>query len=238
MSSDKPFRNIEELVAALAEAQRGAGSGSFDLEHLDAACDDARELYERLVVLRHKAREASMGSNTVPIAKEGTVRSVERRSEGPLLEAPSVTVEPKPVRLDTRPLENPPRQTSLIEAIESTEQEQPANVHGTTGSSVGKAEKSSRTPAKRAPTLAERHEHAAVADLGKAISLSHKFWFVAELFNGDRITYEKSIDKLNGLASFKEAQAFVQSEVIAKLKEPADPEALSTFTDLVQRRYA
>jgi len=80
-------------------------------------------------------------------------------------------------------------------------------------------------------------ERASIPDLAKAISLSHKFWFVAELFNGDRITYEKSIDKLNTFASHASAQAFIDTEVIARLKKPADAEALATFTELVQRRY-
>ena len=81
-------------------------------------------------------------------------------------------------------------------------------------------------------------EKASTADLSKIITLSHKFWFVAELFNGDRITYEKSIDKLNGFGDLKSAQAFVADEVVAKLKKPADPEALSTFEELVKRRYS
>ncbi|MBL7938505.1 MAG: hypothetical protein JNL43_04020 [Flavobacteriales bacterium] len=236
MSSDKPFRKIEELVAALADAQRGAGSGSLTREQLDAACDDARELYERLVVLRHKARETTAGNSPVPPVKEAVVKPVGSRSEEPRSEPTPVTAEQKPLRLDTRPVEVSPRQTSLIEAIESTELELPLKVEGPPAQTPpGKKE---RAPGAKTPTLAERHEHSAVTDLGKAISLSHKFWFVAELFNGDRITYEKSIEKLNSFADHSEARAFVQAEVIAKLKKPADPEALSTFTDLVQRRYA
>jgi hypothetical protein len=92
--------------------------------------------------------------------------------------------------------------------------------------------------AKAAPTLAEKLERASIADLAKAISLSHKFWFVAELFNGDRITYDKTIDRLNSLTDHAEAQTLIDAEVIAKLRKPADPEALITFHELVKRRYA
>jgi hypothetical protein len=60
---------------------------------------------------------------------------------------------------------------------------------------------------------------------------------VAELFNGDRITYEKAIEQLNKMPGFKEAELFVETEVLTKLKKPADPDALSTFTELIQRRY-
>lgn len=226
MSSDKPFRKIDELVAGLAEAQQGMGSGSVDLARLETACDDARELYERLVVLRHKAREAAVG--------QGTTKAPE---VPPVKAGSSVVSDTKPVRLDTRPVELSTRQTSLIEAIESTEMDQPTAVLEPAATEASKPSQPAQGGAKP-PTLAERHERSAVTDLGKGISLSHKFWFVAELFNGDRVLYEKSIERLNSFANLQEAEAFVRSEVIEKLKKPADPEAITTFTDLVQRRYA
>jgi hypothetical protein len=243
MSTDKPFRKINELVAALAAAEKGMNTGTLKLEGLETACDDARELFERLIVLRHKARESAVGGGPVKIPHEAaadilkqvepSVKEATRTSDSP------TASEPEPVRLDTRPMEVSSRQTSLIEAIENTEQIEPSEKATSKDTSKGsKSEKAPQGKSKAPPSVAEKLEKAAVADLGKAISLSHKFWFVAELFNGDRITYEKSIDKLNAFKNLVEAEAFVQQEVIAKLKKPADPEAVATFTNLVQRRYA
>lgn len=220
MKSDKPFRRINELVSALSNVSQELGSGSLQLEGLEAACDDARELYERLVVLRHKAREAAAAGSTPEPATSATnkVREAAPTSE--------TAQEQAPLRLDTRPAPEPAsRQTSLIEAIEDTEQE----------NAIPKEEPNTKA---QAPSLAEKLEKAAVSDLNKAITLSHKFWFVAELFNGDRIAYDKGIEKLNTCNNVAEAMAYVQQEVIAKLKKPADPEALATFNELVQRRYA
>jgi len=45
------------------------------------------------------------------------------------------------------------------------------------------------------------------------------------------------VEYLNGFANLVEANTFIQEEVISKLKKPADPEALATFNELVQRRY-
>lgn len=225
MSTDKPFRRINELVAALAAADKGLTSGALGADGLEGACDDARELYERLIVLRHKAREAMVN----PAAEEPASPKPQQN----VLREPASTVVPeeRPVRLDTRPpVEPPSRQTSLIDAIEHTEKQEPAKPQTTSSSP--------EYGAKAAPSVAEKLEKAAVADLGKAISLSHKFWFVAELFNGDRIAYDKSIEKLNTFKDLAEAKAFVSAEVMAKLKKPADPEALATFNELVERRYA
>ena len=175
MADDKGFRKMNELVAALAVVERQLASGEMDITGLDAACNDARELYERLVVLRHKAREAALSLSTQPKVKEP-----------PPAPAPVSVPDPLAIRLDTRP-ENGPRQTSLIEAIEASE-EKPAKTPA-----AAPSRPADRVPSTKAPTLAETMERAAIPDLAKAISLSHKFWFVAELFNGDRINYEMCI---------------------------------------------
>ena len=241
MPTDKAFRTMNDLVNALAKAENALAAGALDLGGLETACADARDLYERLVVLRHKAREAAVQAGQVPPQRPEAAATPDHTA----VAAPQVTppvahvAEPSAIRLDTRPPEPPPRQVSLIEAIEASEKlpEVTAALH-----EAAQARGSQPTPAAsgtQAPsTLAEKLEKASIPDLAKAISLSHKFWFVAELFNGDRITYDKAIDRLNAMGGLAEAEAFVRSEVIAKLTKPADPEALATFNELVKRRYA
>lgn len=239
MGKDKGYRTIQELVSALADAERGLASGALQMEGLETACNDARDLYERLVVLRHKARETA----ATPIARNTY------KAEPPaavVAEASAEVEEPAPLRLDTRPPVASPRQTSLIEAIEETsevievpepvapiaKEAAPApSVVATTNVAEAAA------PAKAGATLAEKLEKASITDLSKAISLSHKFWFVAELFGGDRIFYDKSIGLLNALGDKEHAIAYVENDVLSKLKKTADPEALSTFMDLIDRRY-
>src|SRR5690606_1379642 len=101
-------------------------------------------------------------------------------------------------------------------------------------------------PAKAAPrkvtadrplSVADRMEHAAVADLRKAIALSQKFWFVAELFEGDRKRYEEAIDALNAMAGLEEAEAYVQAEITAKQTKPPGEEVATAFMELLQRRF-
>ena len=73
-----------------------------------------------------------------------------------------------------------------------------------------------KEPADRPLTVADKMEHAPVADLRKAIALSQKFWFVAELFGGDRKRYEEAIDAINGMGSLEEAQSYMTTEITAK----------------------
>jgi hypothetical protein len=128
---------------------------------------------------------------------------------------------------------------SLIEAIEATEAAAQGSVPPAPPQEPVAPQRTTPPPGqkKAAPTLAEKLEQAAIPDIAKAISLSHKFWFVAELFNGDRITYDKTIDLFNSMPDGAAAQEHLEREVLAKLRKPADPEALATFTELLKRRY-
>lgn len=211
MGTDKGFRTIHELVSGLTKVEHGLTSGTLGPEDLETACNDARELYERLVVLRHKAREARSARQRSTPEPAPTAAMSEEAGDAP----PSL-------RLDTRPPLVSPRQTSLIEAIEGVEEP-----------TAPPAKAAVKSPA----TVAEKLEKASIPDLSKAISLSHKFWFVAELFGGDRIAYDKSIGLLNAMNDKEKAMAFMETEVVAKMKKTADQEALSAFMDLLDRRF-
>jgi hypothetical protein len=236
MGNDKGYKSIGELVSALVGAERALGRGDIGIEGLEQACTDARELYERLVVLRHKAREVLLTTAREPVPSAPV--------EVPPAGAEPTAAGPAPgIRLDTRPPEAGPRQVSLIEIIEEETTpaapvtrkaaEPPAEPPQSASKPAPAKSRSTEPPA----TLAEKLEKAAISDLSKAISLSHKFWFVAELFNGDRITYDKTIARLNTIGDRQAAVQLVESEVVARLGKPADPEALATFLELVQRRY-
>ena len=275
MSNEKGYERIQELTDSLKQAMGRLQEGKLGLDDLEQCTTEARQLYERLVVLRHKLREAAVA----PVVKQAA------RKEG-LVEPGTVA---GPMRLDTRPAETPVHQTSLIDAIAETEVlpvkpvkpnnakpavPKPENVEkpekadapeteepkAGTPKPVQKAEslfeakseptpgpKSKPTPAvapvKRAAvaeekpvTVADKLEHAPVADLRKAIALSQKFWFVAELFGGERDRYEKAIDALNGMDGFGPANTFLQNEVLAKLPK-APGEVAETFTELLKRRF-
>lgn len=299
MSSEKGYTRINELVAALNSAMLDMEQGRLGAQGLERTTEGARELYERLVVLRHKVREARAAMSS----KAAEVTPV------PLPEVPEAVTAPAPdppakadaperpsMRLDTRP-DVPPRQTSLIDAIAEHEEVPVGNMKnaGKEGNVkaavhqglpqetvqpkpapptpavkaedmfdgyrteepivvapapdpkpaemievVAKVEAIKPTPAppaKRVTSLADRMEHAPIADLGKAISLSQKFLFLAELFGGQSAAYDKAIDTINGYKAVEEAKQFLDTEVIAKLRRSPDPEALSSFMDLVERRF-
>jgi hypothetical protein len=168
---------------------------------------------------------------------EAEKRTAEAAAVMPVAEAP--------IRLDTRPPEVHPQQTSLIDAIaesESAPAPQPlADAPPKPKPEAPKPPKPAAAPpppaVDRPASVADKMEHAPVADLRKAIALSQKFWFVAELFANERDRYEKAIDAINGMKSAAQAEAFVRDEVMAKLPKPPGEEVAHSFLELVQRRF-
>ncbi len=278
MPQQKALERMNELIRSLQQAIGRLGEGKLDLPELEQCTEDARALYERLVVLRHKARETAVGAGRPVVAKPLGVRPA--TVEEAIAEA---DVKESVIRLDTRPADAPPHQTSLIDAIAETETvpvpkpavevpkppappkpvaEAPAPPEPLKPVAEAPAPPEPPKPAAEAPappappkpktskaplvkekqeqpiSVADKMEHAPVADLRKAIALSQKFWFVAELFGGERDRYEKAIDAINAMGSKEEAEAYMRTEITGKLPKPPGEEVSATFTDLLQRRFS
>lgn len=230
MPNDKGYERITELAASVQRALAELEAGHLDAEGLERCTEEAQALYERLVVLRHKVREA--------------------RQHPP---APPAPVTVPNLRLDTRPGPDL-RQTSLIDAIAESESTPaptapaPAAAPAPTPAvapapapppapPAAPASAPPKEPAPERPTLASKMEHAPVADLHKVIALSQKFWFVNELFGGRREAYDQAINAINGAKNFPEAKAYIDREITAKLTKPPGDDVLITFLELVQRRF-
>lgn len=236
MEEGRPTDRMHELVEQIRKALGDLDQGQLDLVGVDRMTEASRSLYERLVVLRHKAREVKVVPPSPPLPEPATT---------------SAPVEMPVMRLDTRPVDMAPRQTSLIDAIAETETPPPPPSPSPAPAPrqvIPRAERPDVIPAPKKATeppktaaksasLADKLEKGPVADLHKAIALSQKFWFVAELFQGQRERYERSIDKLNSLTSADEAKAFVDKEIVGPLGKAPDADALRSFLELVERRY-
>ncbi len=224
MPQNKASDRMNELLRSVQRALALLEEGKLGLPELEQCADDARAIHERLVVLRHKAREAHVAQ--------------ERKAAEAAVAAPEP---PAPIRLDTRPPDVHPQQTSLIDAIAETESApapgpvipEPVKPEAPKPPKVKPAPVANERPA----SVADKMEHAPVADLRKAIALSQKFWFVAELFGNERDRYEKALDAINGMQSASEAEAFVRDEVMAKLPKPPGEEVANTFLELIKRRF-
>ncbi|MFZ1689233.1 MAG: hypothetical protein WAU70_17550 [Flavobacteriales bacterium] len=237
MEIGKHYTRIGDLAASIAADVRRLEEGKLPIADLEKLADNARELHERLIVLRHKAREASFPRPVVE--KSAPTPQVQPT---PVVAPLPAAQEPPPIRLDTAP-----KQTSLIDAIAETEvpgtkaKEPKTSAPGVKSEPPKAPEPSaaatSAPATKPVASVGEKLGRAPIADLGKAVALSQKFWFVAELFAGDRSAYERAITELNKAPGRAEAKAYVKDEVLSKLKNPPGEDVLAAFNELIERRH-
>ncbi len=220
------------LIEELKGAEQAMSSGSMSLDALDAATVSARELYERLVVLRHKAREQAAAKPKVapapppPPAPAPKPAAAEKKPAAP---SPAPPPPPAPViRLSTQPASRP-------EPAVAVEEKEEAPVMRTAAEFLKEA---LAAKARTGETVGEKLENARIGDLARAITLSDKFWFTKEIFGGDAKAYEMGVSLLNSAKDRSDALAFLHDELIAKLKTPPDSAAVEAFTDLLHRRFA
>lgn len=239
MDSGKQFTRIGELASGIAADVLRLEEGKLPIADLERLTVNAGELHERLIVLRHKAREGK----PIPAAvTSSSADGVERGAQSDQQVAkPEPVHEPPPIRLDTAP-----KQTSLIDAIAETEvpsaKPKVPDPPIVAAKSVAQKAPAAAVPplpvaAKPVASVGAKLERAPIADLGKAVALSQKFWFVAELFGGDRSAYERAVDQLNKAPGRAEAEVYLQEEVLSKLKSPPGEDVLAAFNELIERRH-
>ena len=73
-------------------------------------------------------------------------------------------------------------------------------------------------------------------DLHKAVTLSDKFLYMNELFEGENITYKEAMDMLNRLGSQAEAEQYMNS-LSARYRWADKPKTEKKFRELVSRKF-
>lgn len=72
-----------------------------------------------------------------------------------------------------------------------------------------------------------------IADIGAAIGMNDKFYFIRELFSGNSIAYHETISRLNASSSLGEAMKILDESTVMG----SDPAAQSSFVDVVRRKF-
>lgn len=256
------FKSIPELIQSLNQLALRINKGSVGLEEFETTLRDARELYERLVILRYKAIEDRnlMGMSTSEQKAEDKVEEApESTEELPLAakqislidsieeiarEAPPVSEPKKPEPKDPKPAESVAPKTSP--KPENVEERANENAAPRKKEEESKSRKSDVIPpanvqAKKMEempdTLADKLGQSRIDDLTVAIGLNQKFQFINELFDGDADTYRKAVQTLNQCDSQEEALQLVKNEWMNPYNWDEEDKVTLTFLNLVERRY-
>lgn len=72
-----------------------------------------------------------------------------------------------------------------------------------------------------------------ISDIGAAIGINDKFYYIRELFSGDSKAYQDTIRRLNSAVSLGEAMKILDDSTVMG----SDPAAQSSFVDVVRRKF-
>ena len=85
-------------------------------------------------------------------------------------------------------------------------------------------------------TVADKFSHGNVNELREAIGINEKFLFINELFNGDMSKYNKVIDELDELTTFKGAETYLV-ELKVQYQWTEDNPAYRKLTELLKLKF-
>ena len=255
MAQQDSYSEMQDLLSAIQSVTNRLSNGQLSANEVNEACEAARQLYERWVVIRYKVFEGT------PLSSDGKTKSDEALlnqtslidaiqeaevSQPQLLDMFSFEIDGAPTSAETKEspieaaepveLEIPDTIEDSSETIEVTEtliEELPEEIEDEPEEQIIAKAKN-----EEAGSLAEKLEKSPISNLKSAIGLNRKFQFINTLFDGDNEKYDASIKLLNEDQSLEEASNWVKSNVPQKFEDEDDAAVLDAFVDLVERRHS
>lgn len=180
---------------------------------------------------------ADMPKETVAPVQSYTLR---RPSITELLQERGEQKEPAPV--ESKPVAPAPVHFDMLEEtptlLQHTPQEE-KKIHKEINQIIHGQQRSLNDQLKeQRPEVAHLLQETPVKDLRRAIGINDKFVFLAELFNGDEATYERSIKTINNFHVLQEAEYWMNRELKLRLGWNDTAETVQHFYQLVRRRFS
>jgi len=239
MSNTSDFKSIEAIIKNLKKNAALLTSGNLSSSEFENMINDSRDLYERLIVMRHKAFEDVVhgetefsGFNLNVLKKKNPEKKKKENIQTaiPVEEASAQTSLLNPKHVNPEKVIKEPE----LELNEDEVDENQTNLLDEIDDSQSINDLLSQRPTD--DTIAERMQKKPIKNLKKAIALHKKYLFINDLFAGQNDSYDYAIDRLNSFSSFDEAVSYLNE---LKNENGWDNESKSVvvFQELVERRY-
>lgn len=247
------FQNINDLATSLAEQVKKISAGNLSVAEMEAAVNQAKEIYERLVVLRHKAYE-KFGEPQVGVAepnleKEVAIKPIDftvfedesaKKVSAPKVIKPSLPDVGFDFTQDDAPIEK--TETPIvakevkkpIDAIRAEIKSESKSLH----ENFAKDELPLNQKLKQDDDLPLRKklQIKPIADLRTEIGIGKKFEYINFLFGGDSKAYEAGIDALNACQSADEAKQRL-NDFGATYNWNFEEKSIIKFVELVELKF-
>lgn len=187
--------------------------------------DNQKDKEEENAVSRAELIDPEMHpANKILSNLDEAIESLEREEESNQIELTEKEFVEEPIMTDAVFEEEEEDTISQTESIEEreevTEDIHEINDHTSPKSSV--SDRLSRMPIK---------------DLKSAFGLNERFYYANELFGGNGEEFIRAINEFNHLSSFEDAQKLMEAKYIQLYNWDLEKEEVSSFIDLLERRY-
>ena len=214
---DSNYLSISDLINKLNEKAKKLEKGKLSVDSLNEMLEESRDIYERITILRYRALLEVKEVTIVKTEHKVEVKSEEKEEKKISLKfsIPSKEVE-KIIPINQKNLLD---EIQEIDEIKTSVNDQFAN-----NSNV--------------QTVGEKLNTTKIGDLRKEIRLNQKFLFMNDLFEGEKMLYDKTIDKINTCETLLEASLFLKEEIEETYNWDSESPTVIQFKELVSRKFS
>ena len=213
------YQNLNALVEEIRSELLKLENSELSLADVDAIQANARELYDRLTVLKYLAMERLEDDPQPNVDKDQDNDSVD------------VDMNPIKLKLGNSEKKIPENQTNLLDAIEESGVEDKVEE-----SDLGSLNQK-LADASESKSIAEKLKSQPIPDLIAAIGINQKFLFMNDLFDGERDEFHNSLGELNKFDSFLDADNYIRNNLMSKYSWDMESPSAIRFMELIERRY-
>lgn len=225
---------IEALYIQLNEVQQNIASWGADKElrkiDIDLALDKLRNVYDLVLSLKAEPNfmqapleepNTQLVDDTIEITKE----VIESKPE----KVPEIKVEAKTENIKKTTEQIITELTKKVPKTSASNEKSNLSEKFSHNRPTLNEELSSQV---ESADLANQLKNRPVTNLSSAIGLNEKFEFINNLFNGDKVKYEETIDKLNMATNFNEAYNYLSIKLNWDMSDPS----IQRILDLIRRK--
>jgi hypothetical protein len=251
------FQSLDQLTKKISEQIVLLNVGQLNASEIEELTQSSQDLYERLIVIRHKAYEKLGTPSTekiieVPIEKKETepIQEVKKVEEESIFDFSTETKikekEPEMMSFDfSEPVTETP---SVVEAIKEdapvveepivTKTIEPQDSSASLNDShSGSSSLNDSFSENKSGSLADSFNKSGISDLKTHIGINKKFSFISNLFAGSNENYNDAINTLNNCLDGDQARSIL-GDIAQKNNWNVEDDTVVTFVDLVERRYS
>ncbi len=243
-------RDLDEAMALLEQLSGVSGPEQAEIELARSRVQSASYLLKLLPGLMVAGKETAPVTGTQSEPAPGTQSEKMNEQMPEPMPGPEKPPEPEPLPRP-EPLPKPEPRPEPDHLADPVKAEAPAEDNTKQPEANRKGQEASKgiladrfipsgtigekiSPARKDEGISSVMHNKPIADIGAAIGINDRFYYIRELFSGDPLAYSDTIRRLNAAASLGEAMKILDESTVMG----SDPAAQSSFVDVVRRKFS